>query len=142
MDIGSVAGDLSVLKTAFETVKTALELVRDVQGVLPKGEKKDAVEKTLAIADMQVRQAEAEIAKAFGYKLCQCRAPVPTPMPLVGHVIVMGRRTDVHECPLCHSVDTQANQWPSLEGQLVTRPEVHRLPPKARDPSTSHGWMA
>ena len=55
MDLGTIAAGMAAAKTGFETLRTALGLVKDAQGLLPAGEKKDVVARTLEEADRQVR---------------------------------------------------------------------------------------
>jgi hypothetical protein len=98
-----IAVGLATVKTGIETFRSALGLAKDVQGVLPPGEKKEAVAAVLAEAEKLTKVAEAEIAKALGYKLCDCAFP-PTPMLKVGRVM-KGRIRDVRECSLCKQND-------------------------------------
>jgi hypothetical protein len=104
MDLAEIAAGMATAKSGFETLRTALGLVRDVQGALPAGEKKDAVAAALAAAETQARLAEAEIAKALGYNLCSCAFP-PTPMLKVGRITRAQHHRDVHECPRCGQDD-------------------------------------
>jgi hypothetical protein len=76
---------MTLAKTGFDTLRTALGLVKDVQQALPSGEKKEVAARTLEEADKQLRLAEAEIAKALGYTLCRCEFP-PTPMLQVSYM--------------------------------------------------------
>ena len=62
-------GDASIIKAGVDTLRSALALFKDVQGVLPKGEKSDAIAMSLVAAEQQLRLADAEIAKGFGYKI-------------------------------------------------------------------------
>ena len=41
MDLTQITTTLGLFKTGFDTLRTAMGLVKDVQGVLPEGEKKD-----------------------------------------------------------------------------------------------------
>jgi hypothetical protein len=59
-------------------------LVRDVQGVLPASEKKDAIGTSLAGAERQIRVAEEQIARGLGYQLGRCRFSL-IPVLTVGH---------------------------------------------------------
>jgi hypothetical protein len=116
MDLTQIAGAVAGAKTGFDMLRAAIGLVRDVQGVLPEGEKKDVVGRTLAEADKQVALAEAQIAQALGYPLCRCQFP-PIPMLKVGWTSVPkpdpkrgGNRmvdVDAHECPKCLQTDVQ-----------------------------------
>lgn len=108
MDLAQITTTLGLFKTGFDTLRTAMGLVKDVQGVLPEGEKKDVVGRTLDEADKQLVLAEVQIAQALGYPLCRCQFP-PIPMLKVGWASVprsdvkYGGQTqvDAHECPKC-----------------------------------------
>jgi hypothetical protein len=92
-------------------LRSAIGLAKDVQGVLPAGEKKDAVGASLAEAEKHLRIAEAQIAKGFGFPLCRCEFP-PIPMLIVGdYVSVLAHKVVVNECPRCRRNDTAATEW-------------------------------
>ena len=129
MDADSIAAGVSLAKVGFDTLRTALGLVKDVQEALPSGEKKEVAGRTLQEADKQLRLAEAEIANALGYSLCRCEFP-PTPMLQVGYrmpetqhkrsvLLIMvkdGRAASpsafpVNECPKCGNNDTGGRQY-------------------------------
>src|SRR5215471_2578360 len=103
--------------------RAALGLVKDVQGALPAGEKKEAAGRALEEADKQIRLGEAQIAKPLGYPLWRCAFP-PTPMLAVGYRPYAGQREyhlllelvakgqisspsgfTIHECPICGAND-------------------------------------
>src|SRR4051794_27207358 len=105
MDPISPAAGMAAANTGFDCLRTALALVRDVQGVLPEGEKKAAICRSLAEAEKQIRSAEAQIAHGLGYQLCRCAFP-PTPMLEVGEFeSITLRRVVIHECPRCKRSD-------------------------------------
>lgn len=94
---------LAAWKTAVETVKQTIDLVRTI--VPASGgsdEQKRALEKALVTASSTTALAEVELAKAFGYELCKCAIP-PTPMLTVGHRLPFGEDAveTVYECPKC-----------------------------------------
>ena len=117
MDLAQITTTLGLFKTGFNTLRTAMGLVKDVQGALPEGEKKDVVGRTLDEADKQLVLAEAQIAQALGYPLCRCQFP-PIPMLKVGWASVPRRdvlhggywEVDAHECPKCRQSDVQPHQ--------------------------------
>lgn len=92
----------NAIKTSLEAVKGAIGLVRDISPSGATPEQTKAVVAALAEAEKATQIAEAQIAKALGYQLCQCAFP-PTAMLTVGqhtrNVQVMGK--PVHECPKC-----------------------------------------
>ena len=113
--------DANIIKAGVDTLRSTLALFKDVQGVLPKGEKSDAIALSLVTAERQLRLADAEIAKGFGYKFCKCQAPIPTAMPLVGHYAdYFDNRHEVYECPACNSVTAPVGTWERLTGQIET----------------------
>lgn len=91
MDLASIAGDATVAKTVIDAFRSALGLFRDAQGILPEGEKKDAIGASLDAAERQLRLAEAQIAQSLGCRLCQCEFP-PAPMSWWGISITKGPR--------------------------------------------------
>jgi hypothetical protein len=129
MDISEIAAGIGIVKTGFDAIRTALGLVRDVQGALPAGDKKDAAARALDEAETQIRLGEAEIAKALGYPLCRCAFP-PTPMLAVGSRPYAGDREyqllldlvkkgqisspggfTIHECPRCGANDAGHEEY-------------------------------
>ena len=103
MDMAALVGGMQAVKTGFDTLRTALGLIKDVQGIMPAGEKKDAVAASLAEASTQLKLAQAQIAQGLGYKLCRCTFP-PTPMLEVGeqYSAMTETRMVVYECPVCN----------------------------------------
>ena len=111
--------DMALAKSGFETGRTALGMLKDLLGLIPSGEKKEAATRTLEEADRGIRLAEAQVAQALGYPLCRCTFP-PTPMLAVGYwPRPSGRKEVVHECPRCRQNDglpqpsgVGGRQWP------------------------------
>jgi hypothetical protein len=99
-DVPDVAAALPALKTGFDLVRSALGLVKDVRDALPEGEKKAAVAQTLFEAEKAVKIAEAQIAQALGYKLCQCTFP-----PQI--MLSKGRHADGDELFVCAACSKQ-----------------------------------
>lgn len=128
MDFATITAGVTAAKGGFDVLRTAIGLVKDVQSVLPDGEKKEVVGRTLDEAEKQLRLAEAQIADALGYTLCRCAFP-PTPMLLVGYRLPAGGMEralamqmqkakgtaavafDVHECPRCGRNDAADNAF-------------------------------
>jgi hypothetical protein len=93
----------AALKTAFDTFKSAVGLVKEIRqiaGGTPQQSK--AVDEALEHAEQSAAIAEAEVAKALGYELCKCQFP-PTIMLTVGRKLERaGAGTGpVYECPKC-----------------------------------------
>jgi hypothetical protein len=142
MDLAEIAAGIGIVKTGFDALRTALGLVKDVEGALPAGEKKEAVARALEEADKQIRLGEAQIAKALGYPLCRCAFP-PTPMLAIGYrpqagqrehallleLVAKGQITSpstftIHECPMCGAND--AGPFDYTRTAPVTRPQPGR----------------
>ena len=70
--------DLSIvqeLKTGFDLFRVALGLIRDARDTLPDPGQREALSKSLEAAERASQIAEAQVAKALGYRLCQCTFP-------------------------------------------------------------------
>jgi hypothetical protein len=94
------------LKTAFDSFRSAITLIKDVRSLGDGTEQqKKAIDNALTVATSTATLAEAQIAQAFGYELCKCDFP-PTPMRTVGYftrqIGPSKREGDpVYECPKC-----------------------------------------
>ena len=129
MDAAAIASGMTLAKAGFDTLRTALGLVKDVQQTLPSGEKKEVAARTLEEADKHLRLGEAEIAKARGYALCRCEFP-PTPMLKIGYrfplnhferstLLLMAKDGNIappsafpiNECPRCGNDDAGGQQY-------------------------------
>jgi hypothetical protein len=97
----TVAAGISAVKTTFDLFRSAIGLVKDAKGLLPKEDKSVAtITAALEAAESSSRIAEAEVAKALGYELCKCQFP-PTPMLTVGMMEGRPKTGPVYECPKC-----------------------------------------
>jgi hypothetical protein len=94
----------SAFKTAVDSVRSAISIVKDVRSLGGGSEKQyQAIDNALAVASSTTAIAEAELAKAFGYELCKCQFP-PTAMMTVGYKAIIGTPGEskaVYECPKC-----------------------------------------
>lgn len=103
-DPGSWAQGAAAIKTAFESLRSAIGLVKDVRSLGGGSEQQQkAIDVALTTASSSTAIAEAEVAKALGYELCKCEFP-PTPMLTVGYRTPYGKGTvveTVYECPKC-----------------------------------------
>ena len=79
-DPATWAQGLTAAKTAFDSIRSAIGMVKDVQS-LGGGteEQRKAIDTALTTAQSSTAIAEAQLAQAFGYELCKCEFP-PTPM--------------------------------------------------------------
>jgi hypothetical protein len=93
----------AAVKAAFDSLRSAIGLVRDARSLAGGTEQQNkVVEQALDHAERSASIAEAEVAKALGYELCKCTFP-PTIMLTVGYR--SGRPPTntgpVFECPKC-----------------------------------------
>lgn len=100
MDAPDLREGLDLLKTAFDTFRLAIGLVKETAGTLP-DEKKAIVDAALEKSERAAQLAEAQIAKALGYRLCQCTFP-PQIMLSVGY----RGHEEYFRCPKC------SKEWP------------------------------
>ncbi|HHX8438270.1 TPA: hypothetical protein ACVO1K_004429 [Vibrio diabolicus] len=91
------------ITTAMQGVKVGISLLSDTIGLvkktkdaLPESQDKEAIEKSLEEAAKATKLAEAQIAQALGYKLCQCTFP-PQIMLSVGYI----KYEEIFKCKLC-----------------------------------------
>jgi hypothetical protein len=105
-DLASWVTGAAAVKTAFDTLRSAIGLLKEAKDLLPEGDQREkAITVALDAATTSAKIAEAEIAKALGYELCKCEFP-PTPMLTVGYMTAnqtpataLGK--PVFECPRC-----------------------------------------
>ena len=95
----------AALKSAFDGIRSAIGVVKDIRGLGGGSEQQQkTIDSALATAASSAAIAEAELAKAFGYELCKCEFP-PIPMLTVGYRINrVGNKHEgdpVYECPKC-----------------------------------------
>jgi hypothetical protein len=88
--------DLEQLKIGFQLLKESLGLAKAVKDILPNSPQKEAADKSLIAAEKAVEIAEANIAKAFNFPLCQCTFP-----PGIMTMLSSGSHQDLYKCPKC-----------------------------------------
>jgi len=104
-DPSSWAQGASAVKTMFDSVRSAIGVLKDVRSLGGGTEQQQkTIDTALATATSTAAIAEAELAKAFGYQLCKCTFP-PTTMLTVGYFAAnLGQykvADPVYECPKC-----------------------------------------
>src|SRR4051794_19375435 len=67
--------DPEILKTWFETGKSALEFLKVGVSLLPKGQKREEIQTQLNKAERALGEANAKMAKELGYEICHCTHP-------------------------------------------------------------------
>lgn len=117
-----MSDDVALLKMGFDTLRSALGLIRDVKDVLPDSANTQVIEASLKASEQQMAIAEVQIAQSLGYALCRCTFP-PTPMLKVGHRSPRNGTTtslDVNECPKCHQNDAAPWDFSRMIGEDET----------------------
>ncbi|MCI0727864.1 MAG: hypothetical protein L0332_14255 [Chloroflexi bacterium] len=85
IDLASLLQAVSFIKTAFESVKTAKDL-------LPAGPQKEEVEVAVVRAERELKLAEGRMASSLNYELCRTHFPPE----------IMLSSDDVNwTCPMC-----------------------------------------
>jgi hypothetical protein len=107
---------LGAVKTVFDSVRSAIGMVKDAKSLGGGTEQeRKAIDTALTVASSNVAIAEAQLAQAFGYELCKCEFP-PTPMVTIGyfgHSVAEGHKdTDpVYQCPKCGATNAGPFQF-------------------------------
>jgi hypothetical protein len=83
--------DPSQLPVWVATAKGSLDLLKSAWEIMPKGEKRDAVEHELIEAERALTSANAKLAHELEYKLCQCTFPP--------QIMLWNNAEDAHICP-------------------------------------------
>ena len=90
-----------IIKTGFDALRAALGAAKDVKDLVKDGPTREAAEKKLDEAERRVSElAQAQIAQALGYKLCQCSFP-PKIMLMKGRHMTRG--VEIYSCPSCQN---------------------------------------
>jgi len=88
------------VKLGLSLFSDAIGLANSVKNTLPESKEKDSIEKSLFEADKAAKLAEAQIANALGYTLCQCTFP-PQIMLSKGYKDTNYRHKEEFVCPKC-----------------------------------------
>jgi hypothetical protein len=95
------------MNSAMESVRVGISLFSDAIGLvnktkdaLPDSPDKQIIEKSLIEAEKAVGLAEAQIAQALGYTLCQCTFP-PQIMLSTGYTVRNYHQIEGFECFNC-----------------------------------------
>ena len=98
MDMGEIKDSFEALKLAFQSFKEGLSWAKKAKDKLPDGDQKSSVGESIEQAENAGNLAEAQIAKALGYPLCQCTFP-PRIMLSVGYD---QQQREQFRCPECN----------------------------------------
>ena len=88
--------DLSGVGETFASLRNIFGLFRDVKGLLGEGKQKEA-EELISRAERQSVAAEAQLARALGYRLHRCTWP---PQIMLLEPDLSGE-TEIFKCPNC-----------------------------------------
>lgn len=100
MDGGEIKDVFEALRTAFQLFKDAVGWAKSAKDKLPDDDQKTSVEEDLEQAEKIGQLAEAQIAKALGYRLCQCTFP-PQIMLRIGYD---EHQQEQFRCPKCNII--------------------------------------
>lgn len=98
MDLGEIKDGLEALKIGFQLFKEALGWAKKAKDTLPDGDQKSSLGESIEQAERAGQLAEAQIAKALGYHLCQCTFP-PRIMLSIGYD---QHQQEQFRCPQCN----------------------------------------
>ena len=83
--------ELNEVTEYIRASKDVLVILKSLGGLLPKGPNAEEAQKRLEQADGALRASEAQLAKALGYKLCQCTFPP--------QIMLWRQDQEAHVCP-------------------------------------------
>ena len=99
-----ISTGISAFKAMIEALRGMLALGKEVKDAMPEGAKKVAFERALKEFDHSAETVKIELAKKWGYPLCNCAFP-PTIMLRSGYE--QGRNVwDEYTCPGCGLKET------------------------------------
>jgi hypothetical protein len=102
---------MTTVKSAIDMLRGAIALPKEATALTSDGTAKKAATKDLEAADHSARVAEAEIAKAMGYQLCQRTFP-PQIMLSEGRHPLSGE--EVFRCSRCKKQEPSEQHFNSL----------------------------
>lgn len=95
-----ISTGITAFKAMIEALRGMLALGKEVKDALPEGPKKVAFERALQEFDASAATVKLELAKKWGYPLCNCTFP-PQIMLRTGRDAYNGSRWNVYTCPGC-----------------------------------------
>lgn len=96
---------INELKSAFDLFRSAIGLAKDAKDLLPTGTAtREAITSSLNQAERAGQLAEAQIAQALGYRLCQCVFP-PQIMLSIGYHSTGVEQFECSRCRMRHPSD-------------------------------------
>lgn len=104
--------DLSLIKGAFEMARMGLGSLREAQRSVESSLEREVAEEKLAEAERTLDLAEGQVAKALGYKLCQCVFP---PQIMLSQGLHHKYNSEVFKCPECGRQDPPEKHFEWLD---------------------------
>lgn len=111
--------DLTLLKGAFEMARVGLGLVKHTKDRVRAGPVREQADRKLAEAERTLDLAEVQIARALGYKLCQCTFP---PQIMLSQGPHQKYNTEVFRCPVCSRQEPPQKHFDWLDENQRRRP--------------------
>ena len=96
--------EVNEINSWLAATKSVFELFEKIKNLIPDSKEKENLEIKLADAQKAQELAEAELAKALGYKLCQCKFPPPI-MLSIGYKPIDYDMREVFKCLVCGKHD-------------------------------------
>lgn len=104
---------IQAIKAFGDAALTYLKISREIKDSFPDSDEKEQLEEQLIAAESAKETAEAQLAQALGYKLCQCTFP-PQIMLSIGYKEINYSMREVFECPKCDKHDPYDGPIPKI----------------------------
>ncbi len=102
---------LTLLSAGFKTLKEVVTAIKAIKELLPEN-KKNEVSMGIDGVEANLKIAEAQIAQALGYQLCQCEFP-----PVIMLNVENSGRNKIFQCPKCNK------KYPNIYEGEVPQPQ-------------------
>jgi len=90
--------DTNAIFEFLQNGKHVLDILRGIKDLLPAGAEADKAQEQINQAERALAASEAELAKALGYKLCQCTFPPQIMLSVGRHA---EHDNEIFKCPKC-----------------------------------------
>jgi hypothetical protein len=104
----------------IKATRDVLDILKTLGGLLPKGADSEAAKSRLLEAEKALRVSEVQLAKALGYKLCQCTFP-PEIMLVTSRNNVLD--IDIRTCAKCGRQEPSQTR---ISQELQSKAEAER----------------
>jgi len=120
------ASVITYLSDYIRASKDLIEIFKGLKNLLPKGERAEEAQERIDQAEKALRASEAQLAKAFGYNLCQCTFP-PQIMLSQGRHPRLG--DEIFKCDKCGKQEPSEMYFKAFEDDYI---------PQGRNPITGY----